>query len=707
MALCILLLLFSIAGCAKEKTAVLQSPTTYKNAPVIVISIDTLRSDHLPAYGYKGVETPAIDRFRRDAVLFQHAYSPCPLTLPSHVSMLTGQLPGDHGVRNNIGFRFDAVRQPTLSSSLRSAGYQSGAAVSAFVLRGETGLRDAFDLYDDGLEVRSGQALGSLQRAGPATAAVASKWIRQNSGQPFFFMLHLFEPHAPYAPPAPYLTRYKVPYDGEIAYVDSIVGNFLDELRQSGVYDKAIIVILSDHGEGLMDHGEDEHGIFLYREAIQVPLLVKLPDGREAGTSVSRAVGLIDLFPTICSLVGIKPPPALPGMSLFDPDNGSKRAIFSETIYPRIHLGWSELRSLVDDQFHFIDAPRAELFDVRADPREKTNLISEQRRVVAAMRQGVQPYVREIGAPQNIDPREVEKLTALGYLGRNAPAGSGPLPDPKDRIHEIEIMRTAARLAANRKFEAAIAKFVEVLSANPNFADAWVYLGRTYEEADQYEKAVEAYRKAIELTPTTSGETALSLGNLYLRMKRLPEAEVHAQLGMASSRAAAQILLGRVALARKQMSIAEAQARAAMADQHYRFPAAVLLAQALIGQERAAEALVIVEQAGRDMIAAGHEPVPQLEFARGDALARMNRMSEAVAAFQSEIRAFPRGRQAYANLAVIYLLDGRNAEARRTLEAMIAASSSAESHRLAIQTFEELGATGEAKAWRRKYPAAR
>lgn len=697
----------AIAGCAKEKPAPALTKATYQNAPVILISIDTLRSDHLPAYGYKGVDTPAIDRFRRDAILFQRAYSHSPLTLPSHVSMLTGQLPTDHGVRNNIGFRFDATNHPTIPAMLRGVGYQSGAAVSAYVLRGETGLRNAFGSYDDGLEVRAGQSLGNLQREGTATVAAASRWISQNRHRPFFFMLHLFEPHSPYAPPAEIALRYPLPYDGEIAYVDSIVGKFLDELRSSGLYDKAIIVILSDHGEGLMDHGEDEHGIFLYREAIQVPLIMKLPGGDGAGTSVARPVGLVDLFPTFCRLAGVAPPAGLVGVSLLDPDVSSTRSLFSETIYPRVHLGWSELRSLVDEQYHFIDAPRPELYDLRADPGEKTSLVSDQRRVVAGMRKSLQPYVREIAAPQTMDPAEVEKLTALGYLGRSAPSKSGPLPDPKDRIGEITVMRTAARLSADRKFEEAIVKFQEVLAVNPNFTDAWVYLAQTYEGAEQYGKAVEAYRKAIELAPASSGETAVAVAGLYLKMNRLAEARTHALLGMKSNPASAHILLGKIALKQGEMKTAEAEARSAMSDQHYRFPAAILLAQALIGQDRFSEAIATLETTKREITASGHEPVPLLEFARGDALARMDRMSEAIEAFRAEIRAFPRGRQAYANLSVIYLMEGRIAEARGTMEALVAASPSVESHRLAIKTFEELGSKDQATAWRRRYPAAR
>ena len=472
------------SGCAREKRSE-GLDGAFPGAPVILISVDTLRSDHLPAYGYKGVETPHLDRFRKDAILFEQAFSHCPLTFPSHVTMLTGLLPAASGVRDNIGFRFDAAAQPTLPGALKSEGYRTGAAVSSYVLRSKTGLGAAFDFYDDAVEVRPGSAQGSLQRSGAETAAIARRWIEQNPNEPFLFMLHLFEPHAPYAPPPPFAGRYPLAYDGEIAATDQIIGELLDALRQSGIYDKAIVVILSDHGEGLMDHGEQEHGIFLYREAIQVPLLLKLPGNRDGGKSIPEPVGLVDLFPTVAKLVGAPVPQKLDGSSLLETPS-TPRTIFSETIYPRLHLGWSELRSLVGGGHHFIEAPRSELYDLKADPREATNILADNRRVAASMREAMRPLTVPIAAPTNIDPEEAQKLAALGYLSSSTPTAGGPLPDPKDRIGEIALMREGAQLTQARRFGEAIAKLKAVLAANPRLSDAWILLGQCYDEAEDY-----------------------------------------------------------------------------------------------------------------------------------------------------------------------------------------------------------------------------
>ncbi|MCI0549219.1 MAG: sulfatase, partial [Candidatus Rokubacteria bacterium] len=261
----------------------------FPGAPVVLVSIDTLRADHLPAYGYAGVKTPHIDRFRRDAILYERAWSHAPLTLPAHVSLLTGLLPFEHGVRDNLGYRLDPGAHTTLAALLRGKGYATGGFVSAHALRGGTGLAEAFDVYDDHMVAPGGggmEALGRVQRRGEETLALARAWLAGVESRPFLLFLHLYEPHAPYEPPEPFRSATALPYDGEIAKSDEIVGGLLDELRRSGVYDRALVVLLSDHGEGLGEHGEDEHGILLYRWALHVPLLVKLPGAARAGTTV-------------------------------------------------------------------------------------------------------------------------------------------------------------------------------------------------------------------------------------------------------------------------------------------------------------------------------------------------------------------------------------------------------------------------------------
>jgi len=256
-------------------------------APVILISIDTLRSDHLPAYGYRAIATPALDAFRRDAILYERAYSHVPLTLPSHATIFTGLRPAQHGIRDNTGFRLRVPASALLAAKMKQRGYATGAAVSAYVLRAETGIAQGFDTFDDEIDRGAAdQSLGAVQRPGPKTIASAQSWLGAHGSTPFFYFLHLYEPHAPYDAPEPYRSRAARPYDAEIEYTDALLGGFFAFLKERGLYDRALIVVLSDHGEGLGDHDEDEHGIFLYREALQVPLLVKLPSGARGGTVI-------------------------------------------------------------------------------------------------------------------------------------------------------------------------------------------------------------------------------------------------------------------------------------------------------------------------------------------------------------------------------------------------------------------------------------
>src|SRR6266851_9069338 len=317
--------------------------------PIILISIDTLRSDHLPAYGYKDVQTPNIDALRKDSILYQRAYSHTPLTLPSHATMLTGVLPADHGLRDNVGFTLNP-NVPTLATLMKQNGYATGAAVSAFVLRRESGISRGFDFYDDEVEpVGPSTVIGRVQRDGRDTARVAKSWIEKQSG-PFFLFLHLYEPHTPYTPPEPFFSRYPNHYDGEIAYADDIVGDFIGFLKQKGIYDDALVILLSDHGEGLNEHGEEEHGIFLYREDLQVPLLVKLPKSQDAGKTADALVEVADVFPTIAEVTATKTPQrkteARSLLAMLEP-NAPARMVYSETFYPRFHFGWSDLHSMI------------------------------------------------------------------------------------------------------------------------------------------------------------------------------------------------------------------------------------------------------------------------------------------------------------------------------------------------------------------------
>ncbi|MDP9192618.1 MAG: sulfatase-like hydrolase/transferase [Acidobacteriota bacterium] len=693
-------ILIATSACKRQGEKPIGAAALNEQPPVIIISIDTLRADHLPAYGYKGVETPAIDALRSDAILFTNAYSQCPLTLPSHVSMLTGLYPAQAGVRDNLGYTFDSAAHPTIPALLKQRGYATGAAVSAYVLRGASGLSRVFDSYDDAIDVQPGEALGKLQRNAGESIAIAQPWIESHKTQPFFYLLHLFEPHGPYEPVEPFRSRYASAYDGEIATVDHALGKFLDFLKSAGIYDRAVIILMSDHGEGLGDHGEDEHGIFLYKEAIHVPLIVKLPQQKERGTTRNGVAQLIDILPTVCTLAGAAIPDKLPGRSLLA--DGAPRTAYSETLYPRIHLGWSELHSLIDPTLHYIDSPSPELFHHVADPLETTNVLKDQRRAVAEMRRTLGNLRVPYAPPAAVDPEEAKKLAALGYLGSSAPSESVSLGAPKDHIGELRLMTRAMAAAHRGDHRDAIAIYRDVLERNPKFPDAWGQLAAAYRSAGMLQESVNAYKRGLEMTPSLRQEIALSLGSVLLEMGNYDESAAHAELALSAQEKPARLLLGRVGLARKDFVAAEQQARLVIPDHSYSLSAMVLLGQSLIGQRRYPEALATLESAREQAAKRDVAAPPLLNFALGDLLARTGRTAEAEAAFKEEIRLYPANRETYANLAVLYLLTGRANLADETFVALTRAVPGRSSYEFAARTLEEVGASREAARWRQR-----
>ena len=682
-------------ACTRERPAPPPPPPVPTHAPVILISVDTLRSDHLPAYGYRGVATPNIDELRHDSILFERAYSHCPMTLPSHASILTGLLPTEHGVRNNIGYRFDSHAHTTLASTLKLHGYATGAAVSSYVLRSETGINAGFDDYDDSIPVAAAGAVSEHQRSGFETLGYATRWIESHASRPFFYFFHIYEPHAPYVPPEPFRTQYRsVPYDGEIATADLIVGRFIARLKQLNVYDRALIVFLSDHGEGLWDHGEDQHGILLYRETLQVPLFIKLPRAEGKSSTVARPVQLADITPTILDVLGLQSS----DRSLIR-NAAAGRPIYSETLYPRIHLGWSELRSLIDGRNHYIDGPRAELYDIVADPRETTDRANDDRRTGARMKEQIAKFPAAIAPIERVDPEEAAKLAALGYVG-TPQNRSGPLPNPRDVIGSLQDIKAAFALADQRRDDEAVRAFRALLEKNPGLQDVWSKLGETLVESGRYEEAIDTYKAAIAQSARFSPELALGLGFAYLKNDDPQEAITHAAVAVPTNPREAHELMARAMLQQQRYGDAEQQAQLAI-EAGDRQPASILLlAEIQRGEGKLDQALQTISDAQRR---ANDMEVPHLygiDYLRGDILARLDRPDEAIAAYKTEIAASPGHLQSYANLALIYFIEGKKRDGNATLELMAKRNPHRGAYALAAKTLDVVGEKQSAARWR-------
>jgi arylsulfatase A-like enzyme len=411
-------LLATASACSRAPTS------TYPKASVILVSIDTLRADHLAMYGYRSGRTPHLDRLGREGVVVDDVYSHVPLTLPAHASLFTGLLPPKHEVRDNMGFRLKDGHR-TLAERFKAAGFATGGAISAYVLRAQTGIARGFDRYDDELVIDAGtQALGALQRDGGVAVDSLTRFVVEQGEKRFFAFLHLYEPHSPWAPPEKHRDL-AVPYDGDVAYADELLGRFVDGLRSRGLLERAILAVTSDHGEGLGDHGEQEHGIFLYREALHVPLVLRLPGGAGAGTRLRGPVSQVDVPATLLDLAGLATD-GMDGVSLRgDLAKGAAQArtVYSETLYPRYHFGWSDTYAATESRFRFIRAPRPELYDLDKDPGEKDNLAPQRPQAMASMGGWLEKVIGGVTAPEAVDAETREKLAALGYVG----GGSGTL----------------------------------------------------------------------------------------------------------------------------------------------------------------------------------------------------------------------------------------------------------------------------------------
>src|SRR5260221_716008 len=528
------------------------------SGPIIIVSIDTLRADHLPAYGYQKVKTPAIDGLAADGPVFERASSHAPQPLPAHAAILSGLLPFEHGVRDNVGFSVKAGER-LLPQMLRERGFTTGGVVSAFVLRKDTGIGQGFDFFDGDMPPgTSDQPIGSIQRDGAASEAIAERWLTSIGTARAFLFLHLYEPHKPYAPPDRY-AQY-APYDGEIAYSDEIVGRLVKYLKSHQLYDRSTIVLLSDHGEGLGDHGEQEHGLFVYDEAIHVPLIIKQESNAGAHRRVAELAQHIDIVPTILDLVKAPAPGNLRGRSLKPVLDGSGQltaaSVYSEALYARYHFGWSELTALTDDRYRYIKAPEDELYDLQRDPHERDNIAVDRVQARQAMRGALDrvAFGATIQAPADVPADARERLQALGYVGAQTEMTAAlgeTLPDPKDKRQILETYRAAVDLAGERKWPQAIALLQQILREDPGMADVWSQLAGFAGRLDRMDLVVDAYKHYIELKPSDPGGY-LGASSAYFKQRKLEDARAHATLAVdvaadsdVKSRAAAHELLAR------------------------------------------------------------------------------------------------------------------------------------------------------------------
>jgi arylsulfatase A-like enzyme/Flp pilus assembly protein TadD len=497
---------------------------------ILLITVDTLRPDHLGCYGSKTVRTPAADALASRGALFTRAFAHTPLTLPSHTNILLGLTPNAHGIHDNSGFivREDFV---TLAGWLKAQGYTTGAFVGAFPLDSRFGLVQGFDVYDDNYGTQGPTDMVFVERKADIVVARALEWLKGRTG-PWFLWVHLFDPHQPYEPPEPFLSQYPGrPYEGEIAYADSAVGKLLGFLDEQKIRDRTAVIYTADHGEALGEHGETTHGYFAYNATLQVPLILALPGVKPARVDVN--VCHVDIFPTVCDLVGGKKPEGLQGRSLLTLANGKGRPsqpIYFEALTAYYNRGWAPLRGYILGQDKFVDSPIPEIYDLEKDFAEldnlapKTDLAARRKTLADLMRTEASPLADKAG--QAMDRATAEKLRSLGYLAspqKPAKKEFTAKDDLKTLLpYHAKWMQATVAYSAGRSAEG-IRLLKEIVTERKDFDLAYTYLANFYQEQKRPADAEAVLREALANNPA-SFRINTALGIIMIDNGRFDEA---------------------------------------------------------------------------------------------------------------------------------------------------------------------------------------
>ena len=640
--------------------------------------MDTLRADRLGCYGSKEVQTPVIDALARDGVRFEQAIAQVPLTWPSHAAILTGTYPFSNGVQDFTGQPLSADFR-TLAESLKQYGYATGAVVSSFVLDRSWGLSRGFDSYYDAF---SGLAflqkdLGLVDRRAKESVDQALAWLSRVPRQTFFLWLHLFDPHSPYDPPEPFRSRYRErPYDGEVAYVDQQLGRLIAWLKSKGLYDGTLIVFLSDHGESLGEHGESEHGFFVYNATVRVPLIIKPPSPRRVGPrQIAGPVETVSIAPTILDHAGIQDPiqkqfqaPSLMGMMTSGREAGNRPA-YAETFYPFSSFGWSPLRSLQTERYHYIEAPEPELYDLREDPREKRNLASQQAALVQSLRAQLQALVSHYQPPppqekpSGLSAATIEKLRSLGYVAYRSAARTLPtsgLSDPKSRLSEYKtiLQATDALRAGNDKTGRALLQKVQ--EADPKLYLIPFLRGEASARKGDWAAAAAEFQRALDLNPSFD-QAMMGLGRALNFQGKSAQAKQWLQhaLSLNPQNFRAWFELAR-AQAREDMGAATASLEKVISIQPNFAPAYRELGLLQLRQEKYAEASGNLEKA----VQLGLADAATYNYL-GITYSRTNRLKLAVSSYRRALASKANFAEAHLNLGLAYQRLNQQAQAQR------------------------------------------
>jgi len=652
-----------------------------KGHNLLIITLDTTRADRLGCYGYAKAQTPTLDALAKKGTLFENASAQVPLTLPSHCSIFTGRYPKEHGVRVN-GHNSLPEGTETLATLLKRQGYQTGATIAAFVLHSVFGLHRGFDSYNDDVASSGGDAwsLTAERRADTVTDA-ALKWLELPRQDPFFAWVHYFDPHDPYDPPEPFRGKFVQPYDGEIAFMDSQIKRIVDWLEQSGHAAKTLLIVAGDHGESFSEHIEHGHGVFLYRTAIHVPLLVVHPKEIPAGVRVSTAVDLIDLLPTVVELLGLADTVQMSGRSLAGVFRGEAldpRPSYSESHYAHYSFGWAQQRSLTTDRWKYISSTEPELYDAAADPNETRDLIRLSPDVARTMREAIEQMFGAMtgtDAPEAaLDEEARRRLSALGYVAEGSMKGSDDfltkdLPDPK-RNYDVVLLTIRAddHMDAGRP-EEALALLEEAVRKAPEAFQIKEKMSRCLERLNRRDEAILAIQSMLQANPRHLS-SLLRMGNLLLDAGRTGPAIEHLQAALAieESNARTHAHLAKALHREKRWDEAIAHARRSLELSPSYSVIHIELGAILAEKGNVAEAVAVFQKAA-ELEACRYEA----NYNLGLLALRRERPEEAEHYFAEALRIAPADARAMGQLTKLFLQQRRIGDMVRVLRDAAAA----------------------------------
>ena len=672
-----------------------------ENMNLLFVTIDTCRADRIGAYGHPAARTPSLDRLARRGILFENCYTSVPLTLPSHCSIFTGRFPVGHLVRNN-GTYFLNPSQTTLAEKMKEKGYLTSAVVASFVLLAKFGLDQGFDSYDDTLDThRAYNNFNSEMTAGEVYEKF-SRWFDKNGQQKFFCWLHFYDPHAPYAPPREYADKFpnnaEGLYDGEIAFVDATIGRVIKDLEDKGVLGKTVIVVCGDHGEAFGEHGEFEHGVFCYEEALKVPLIFYNERLFPQARSVRQRVNLVDMMPTLCDLYAIEIPESVQGRSLVRSLKGDEektgRTFYVESLYGKEEMNWSPLTGVVAGPYKYLSLPQPELYDLDRDRGEKRNLFLDKNDVARELDGVLKKFIADhagsgAAAGRELTQEDREHLQSLGYISAFSNRSPETI-DPKQGIVLDNEIKARLREVEEGKLAEAESRLKDFINRNPAVRLPVLY---DVEYLIQVKKnrpaeALRVLEKAMADCPRVDRFYILSAMQL-LKMNKDGDAErrCHALLEMNPLFAGAYILLGEICEKRNDIEGAMANVRKALQIEPHNISLKIKSAELYIVQKNYVSAFALFDE-----LSDNADVMRNAELLSKIALfhARFGTLDKAEALLRRAVQIAPKGKYDF-DFALVLAKNKKMEEALKNMETVLslyAGELSVEQRRIARQAIQ-------------------